>query len=264
VRLVEPFVGGAAFFLWFRPRRALLADLNEDLVSLYGVVRDPATRRSLAAELDELARLPHHERTFYRVRQEFNEDARERCHSSVWRAARFIYLNKNCFNGLYRVNRAGDFNVPCGRYAPKPTLYDATNLEVVGGLLSHAEVEVLRFEETLLRARQGDFVYLDPPYHPVSKTSSFTAYSKHAFGFEEQRSLMLSLASVHARYGGAVPFLLSNSVAPDLVRLYQDYRDEAGRPVFFIREVQAPRSISADGRGRGSIAELLVANYPLG
>jgi DNA adenine methylase len=163
------------------------------------------------------------------------------------RAARFIYLNKTCFNGLWRVNRAGQFNVPFGRYR-NPLFRDRETLERASNVLRAAHLSCVRFELSLELARAGDFVYLDPPYDPVSKTASFTSYTPDAFGWHDQERLARACAELDRR---GVSFLLSNSATPRVRKLYRRFEQ---------RVVRAPRHVSCKADGRGLVDELLVFN----
>ena len=174
----EPFVGGGALFFAVRPRRASLSDHNAELVHTYRTVRD-----DVYGVLDALARHVYERAHFEQVRaldpQRLEPAAR---------AARFIYLNKTCFNGLWRVNRAGRFNVPIGRYK-NPRFNDPSTLITASHALQGVSIERAPFEESLARAAPGDFVYLDPPYDPLSETASFAGYTADGFGWDDQKRL---------------------------------------------------------------------------
>ncbi len=231
----EPFLGGGALFFHLQPRRALLSDINEELVECFQVVRD-----DVDALIEALLPCKNEPEFYYEMR------ARDPATlTAVGRAARTIYLNRTCFNGLYRVNRAGRFNVPFGRYA-NPTLCDETGLRTASRALAGAKLEVRPFRSVLERARPGDFVYFDPPYQPLSVTSSFTAYTRHPFGDREQQEL----ASIFARLvklGCRV--MLSNSDTDRIRSLYSAFR---------IEQVLANRAINSKAAGRGKIAELVI------
>ena len=236
-RYHEPFVGGGALFFAAAPRRAVLSDSNGELIHCWQQVRD-----DVYGVLEALAGHVYERAHFTRVRA--LDPVRL---APAERAARFIYLNKTCFNGLWRVNRSGHFNVPFGRYR-NPTFHDP-------GLLiraSHAlrGVTLLRapFEIALQRASPGDFVYLDPPYDPLSETASFTSYTPDAFGWEDQKRLAAACAALDRR---GVRFLLSNSATARIRHLYRAFEQ---------RLVRAPRHISCKGEGRGRVDELLVFN----
>lgn len=240
----EPFVGGGAFFFslysqgMLKKKQAHLSDANPNLIETYTAVRDAP---------DELIRLlrghagKHSEEHYYRVREEVPGKA-------VARAARVVYLNRTCYNGLYRENSSGQFNVPMGRYK-NPTICDAPNLMAVSEALHSATLKVAHFREVVASAKRGDFVYFDPPYWPVSSTSSFTSYAKDRFGPAEQEELAevfqkLTKKGVHA--------LLSNSDVPEVRALYS---------AFSMTRVYATRNVNSKAERRGKLAEVLVRNF---
>ena len=236
-RYHEPFVGGGALFFAVAPKRAILSDANAELVHAYQQVRDDP-----GAVLDALARHVYDREHFNAVRA-----LEPTALQPAERAARFIYLNKTCFNGLWRVNRAGRFNVPIGRYKA-PRFCDPTALVRANAALKGVQVVHAPFELSLQRTAPGDFVYLDPPYDPVSATSSFTSYTAGAFGWEDQKQLAAECIALNRR---GVRFLLSNSATPRVRELYRAFEQ---------RTVRAPRHISCKGGGRGAVDELLVFN----
>jgi DNA adenine methylase len=237
----EPFIGGGAvFFALARERRferAVIADKNPDLVAVYR-----ALQRDVDALVRALSSFEHDEDEYYRVRA-------QRPRTLVARAARVIYLNKTGYNGLYRVNRAGEFNVPFGRYK-NPTICDEANLRAAAQALAGVTILETDFESVCDRAKPGDAVYLDPPYWPVSKTSSFTAYDRHPFGEAEQHRLERVFGELHGR---GVPAVLSNSCTPKTLRLYERWH---------CQRVKVARAINSRGSARGPIHELLVQNRP--
>ncbi|MCS6797438.1 MAG: DNA adenine methylase [Myxococcota bacterium] len=242
-RHVEPFFGGGALFFALGPERALLSDVNPELVNLYVQVRD-----RLEALLEALRRLArdHDATAFYRVRERYNR--RRGSLSDLERAAAFLYLNRTCFNGLHRVNRRGEFNVPVGRYE-RPRIVDEPALRAASTWLQHAELRVASFEHLLDSARPGDFVYLDPPYEPTSPTARFTSYCADGFDRDAQRRLRDVFGALDRR---GCALMLSNSDVLFIRELYAGYR---------IDRVAAPRPINADGRGRGLVSELVIRNY---
>lgn len=186
-------------------------------------------------------RIKHSEEYYYKVRA-----ARPR--TLVSRAARLIYLNKTCYNGLYRENSRGQFNVPFGRYKD-PLICDKVNLRAVSKALRRAKFEARPFHSVLNRAKPGDFVYFDPPYHPISKTSDFTSYAKNGFGVDAQ----VELANVYAELSkNGVKVLLSNSQNEFIVKLYNGFR---------IDEVFATRLVNSKADRRGKISEVLISNF---
>ena len=244
-RYHEPFVGGGAlFFELFRMKRlpqkkAFLSDTNERLIDAYwGLGHDVERVIALLNEHKE----KHCKEYYYTVRAGVPEDRLER-------AARIIYLNRTCFNGLFRENSKGLFNVPMGRYK-NPAICDSANLRAVAeALKKKAKLETRPFESVLEHAEPGDFVYFDPPYHPVTKTASFTAYAQGGFGEGAQRQLADVFAELHRR---GVKVLLSNSYTPLVHALYEP---------FVIEEVYATRRVNSRADLRGKVSEALVRNY---
>jgi DNA adenine methylase len=243
MRYVEPFAGGAALFFAQRPREALLGDINAQLIAVYRVVQQAVDE--LVWRLVMLER-SHDVQQFYEVRERYN--ATEGEFESVERAAQFIYLNKTCFNGLHRVNRHGHFNVPMGRYTA-PRIADAERLHAASLVLQGVTLRTGSFETVLDTARAGDFVYLDPPYAPLNRTSSFTMYTKQGFAERQQRVLCDVFAQLDRR---GCALLLSHSATAAIRRSYSAYR---------IDEVLAPRSINAAATRRARVSELIVRNY---
>jgi len=239
----EPFMGGGAlyFALWGkgRIRRAYLSDLNHELIEMYLTVRDDVEGviRALRAHRNE-------EQYYYRVRATNPGSL-----TPGERAARLIYLNKTCFNGLFRVNSRGDFNVPFGDN-PHATICDAEGLRAAAAALRDAEPRCEPFETVLDHAERGDLVYFDPPYQPLSRTSHFTAYHSAGFGEEDQRRLAEVFDALVAR---GVHVLLSNSDTPLVRTLYRRCRREI---------VKAARAINSKTTGRGKITELLIRPKP--
>lgn len=267
---VEPFLGGGAVFLSVAQRypieQAYLTDINPELIGVYSVVKEMPD--ALIAQLkqhqqeydgrDEAARSDY----FYAVRAAYNAQRAqisfENYATDAWvtRAARMIFLNKSCFNGLFRVNAQGDFNVPFGRYK-KPPICDADNLRRVSALLQKAELHVGPFALCEQWVDADTFVYFDPPYRPISATSSFTSYSKDRFGDNQQAELARFYAHLHHKHGAKL--MLSNS-DPLPITPHDDFFDKlyAG---FQIHRVYASRMINSQADKRGKISELLITNY---
>ncbi len=231
----EPFVGGGALFFEVRPKMAVLSDVNVRLVRTYRGVRD---------NVNEVIRLlktyPHDKPFFLRMREQ-DIDAGTDAEVAAW----FIYLNKTCFNGLYRVNKKGGFNVPFGDFK-NPTICDEDNLRACSEALQTTRIVCGDFSGVLLRASPGDFVYMDSPYVPLSATSSFTSYTEKGFGPDDQKLLRDVAVKLKQR---SAHVLLSNSSAGMVRELYKD---------FVVEEVMAKRSVNCQGAGRGNIAELLI------
>jgi DNA adenine methylase len=242
MRHVEPFVGGGAFFFARSPARALLSDVNPNLIGTYEAIRDDV--EGVMGNLEILA-AGHSKEAYYGVRTSYNLSLGDR---SSERAAQFIYLNKTCFNGLHRVNKKGEFNVPAGRYV-KPRILDESALLAAHRALQKVEIRCAGFEALVQSARPGDFVYFDPPYEPVSDTARFTAYAKGGFGQDAQRKLRDVFRELDRR---GARLMLSNSDVPFIRDLYSDFR---------IDTVAAPRAINCNGRGRGKVSEVVVRNY---
>ena len=237
----EPFVGGAALFFRLAAlrsfKRAVLADANAELVSCYQMIRDHA-----GEVIEALQEYRNERELYYAVRATVPT-------SPVERAARLIYLNRCGYNGLYRVNSKGGFNVPFGSYR-RPVICDAAKLRAASAALQGAEIHVADFAATVASAGRRDFVYFDPPYVPLSKTASFTAYAAGQFGAQEQERLATLLRSLGKR---AVPALLSNSYSPITRELYKELD---------CHRVPARRAINSVARGRGPIDEILVRSFP--
>jgi DNA adenine methylase len=248
-RYFEPFVGGGAVFFRLKHRfprmRAFLRDINPELINTYLAVRD--FPHELMRRLDEHAAefKDKGDDYFYFVRAQHHLTGDNK--KIVERAARMIFLNKTCFNGLWRVNARDEFNVPVGSNK-NPGLYDEENLLAASRVLEGVHLAVQDFRETLNQTRRGDFAYIDPPYYPVSATASFTSYAKEDFGEGEQRELHAVFAGA-ARRGASL--MLSNSDTPFIRKLYCDFQ---------IHTVQARRAINCDGSKRGHVNEVVVKN----
>ncbi len=247
----EPFVGGGALF--FELQRAfgdkiryVLGDTNRDLIVAYREVRDQPgelLRRLRAMQKKNT------EAFYYRVR-DFDIESIDPLvpGADSARAARMIYLNKTCFNGLHRVNRAGRFNVPYG-YRVKPNIADEIAIGAASRALQGSTLRHCSFVETAKHAARGDFVYFDPPYMPLSETSNFTAYGSDGFGWTHHVELYRVAGALKAR---GVHVLISNSANPRIMKLYKN------DPDFKVETIEAARSINATGHGRGKIKELII------
>lgn len=240
----EPFLGsGALFFSLYRRqqiRRAVLSDINAELIDTYLAIRDHV------AEVIELLRSFPYEKEFYYTLRE--QDPWQL--SLPARAARMIYLNKTGYNGLYRVNRQGKFNVPFGRYK-SPKYFDQDNLLAVAQSLQNVEILCTSFETVLERAAPGDFVYFDPPYVPLTQTANFTSYHANGFGSSDQKRLRDVCIELSKK---GVYVMLSNSDTEDVRALYN-------LPCFSTEEVLANRAINCKGAKRGKVTELVITNY---
>lgn len=242
-RYHEPFLGGGAlFFELYRAgalkKQAYLSDTNPRLIEAYEGVRDHVDE--LIDLLNRHKRL-HSEEHFYRVRAKVPKTLPER-------AARIIYLNKTCYNGLYRENSRGEFNSPFGRYK-NPVICDEDNLRAASKALKKAKIEARHFQTVADYAERGDLVYFDPPYHPVSETASFQGYHKGAFGEDSQRLL----AEVYAKLAAKEAYvLLSNSMTELVQVLYKN---------FTLDSVQANRAVNSRGDRRGKVSEAMIRNF---
>lgn len=245
---IEPFVGGGAmFFFLFRSKllndkRVVVTDINEDLINCYNVVKN-----NVMELIKSLKKHKNEKNYFYRTREKDRNPAIYNNMTVIEKASRIIYLNRCCYNGLYRVNSKGYFNVPFGKYK-NPNFCDEENLISVNRALKTVETLVSSFEKCLGYAKKGDFVYFDPPYFPISETSSFTSYTKESFGKEAQ----VSLCDVFKELDKiGCKLVLSNSDSVYIRDLYKDYK---------IVELLAKRAINCDGKKRGEIKELLITN----
>jgi DNA adenine methylase len=234
-RYFEPFLGGGALFFALQPARGVLSDVNREIIDCYTAVRD-----EVSALVTALRDHRYDEDHYYAVR-----DADPAKLARVERAARTIFLNKTGFNGLYRVNRSGKFNVPFGRYA-KPAICDEENLRACSAALANVELVAADFGKMATRAAAGDFVYFDPPYVPLSRTAAFTAYAPGGFDLDAQARLAGVFGKLVER---GVVVLLSNSDVPAIRKLYAPYR---------IDTIEATRVINCKATRRGPVHELLV------
>ena len=238
----EPFIGGGALFFRLeamnRIKRAYLSDSNAELINAYSVIKNEVFE--LMSELASPLYV-NDEAAYYKIRA-------SRPKTNAERAARFIYMNKTAFNGLYRVNSSGGFNVPFGKY-DNPKILDSQNLMLVHRALQKDELYCGDFTIALKNAKRGDFVYFDPPYFPISKTSNFTGYTKDGFGENEQKKLLKTYKELDSK-GCFV--LLSNSYSDFISELYAEFEPEI---------VHANRMINCKGDQRGKIKELIVRNW---
>ena len=243
----EPFVGGGAMFFALQPRQAVLSDSLADLVTAYQIVQTHC--EALITHLLQLE-ATHSTEQFYEIRDAFNT---RRDAPRIERAAWLVYLNKTCFNGLFRTNKEGVFNVPVGRYA-KARVVDPPALRLAAAALAGAEILHARFDDLLAAAEPGDVVYLDPPYVPLSRTSNFSSYADGVFTNDDQARLASVFRQLDAK--GCL-LALSNSATPEVKELYKG---------FDMSPIIAPRAISSKVSTRGEVTELLIRNlarYPL-
>lgn len=234
----EPFVGGGALFFRMGPVQARISDLNYELVNVYTVTRDRVTPLMAA-----LQGLEYDRDTYYGMRALDPESL-----EPVARAARMIYLNRTCFNGLYRVNRRGQFNVPMGRYS-NPVICQTERLLQASARLQQTDIVHAGYADAVSDASEGDFIYFDPPYQPLTSTANFTSYTAGAFDENDQADLAKTFTELGER---GVQCMLSNSDTPLIRELYAGHK---------IDQVMAPRAISRTASGRSAVAEVIVRNY---
>jgi DNA adenine methylase len=241
----EPFVGGGAVLFALQPEKAVVNDVNEELMNLYQVIKENVDDLIL-----DLKTHKNDKRYFYSIRALDRDKEKYEALSRVQKASRMIYLNKTCYNGLFRVNRQGEFNSPFGRYK-NPNILNEDTLKAVSDYFNKIKISLLcgDYERALKQARKGDFVYIDPPYDPISITSSFTGYDKGGFDKTEQVRLKNMCDKLDKR---GVRFLLSNSATDFIKELYKGY---------FIDVISARRSINSDPTKRFAVEEVLVRNY---
>lgn len=242
---VEPFIGGGAVLFDMQPKKAIINDYNPELINVYKTVRD-----NLDDLLDELR--VHEEKNSEDYYYEIRALDREPCFkklSNVEKAARIIYLNKTCYNGLYRVNSSGQFNSPYGRYK-NPNIVNETVLRAISKYFTDNEIEILNgdYKEALARIDKKAFVYLDPPYMPISSSSSFTGYTEGGFSYEKQVELKDECDRLNEL---GIRFVQSNSDCREIRELYKDYH---------VKTVRAKRSINSVAKKRGEINEVLIYN----
>ncbi|MFR7995028.1 MAG: DNA adenine methylase [Clostridium sp.] len=241
----EPFIGGGAVLFELQPNKAVINDVNGELINLYNVIKDDV--ELLIEDLKKHENTPEY---FYSIRELDRKKDKYENLSNVEKASRIVYLNKTCFNGLFRVNKAGEFNSPFGKYK-NPNIVDEVTLKAVSKYFNKADIKILNgdFEASLKGIRKGAFVYLDPPYDPVSNSANFTGYDKGGFNRDEQIRLKKLCDKLDKK---GVKFLLSNSATDFIKDLYKDYN---------IKIVKAKRAINSNGNARGEVDEVLVRNY---
>lgn len=248
-RYIEPFIGGGALFFALKPKNAYISDINEELINIYQVVKDDVGAL--------IAQLRIHERNyregdpreyFYTVRNA-DREAGYATWSRAEKAARLIFLNKTCFNGLFRMNSRRQFNTPFGFYV-NPAIVDEQNLLACSRALATTGIAAAGFDHVLDIAKKGEFVYFDPPYVPLTATANFTAYSGEGFDLDMQRRLREVCGLLDDR---GVKWMLSNSHTDFVLNLYQDK--------YHIRKVKASRAINCKADRRGKVAEVIVTNY---
>lgn len=247
---VEPFVGGGAVLFELSPKKAIINDYNKELINVYVTIKDNP--------LELIEKLKFHaannsEEYFYRIR------SLDRTYlfgqlTDVERAARIIYLNKTCYNGLYRVNSSGQFNTPYGKYK-NPDIINETTIKALSLFFNKNKIKIMNgdYKQSLKGLRKGAFVYFDPPYMPISSSSSFTGYTDGGFTYEQQKELRDECIKLHKK---GIRFLQSNSYCNEILELYSD------KSIFTIKRVFAKRSVNSKADKRGEIEEVLIYNDP--
>ena len=241
----EPFAGGAALLLALKPKVAIINDYNSELMSTYRVIKE-----NVNALIDDLTCHENNKEYYYQLRRLDRNATEYGKLSAVKKASRFLYLNKTCFNGLFRVNKSGEFNSPFGRYK-KPNIVNEVRLRALNSYLNTANITLLTgsFEASLKGIQKDAFVYFDPPYDPISETASFTGYT--STGFDREGQIRLKQLCDELNECG-VKFLLSNSATPFIVELYKQYK---------IENINAKRNLNANPDTRNMIGEVLIRNY---
>lgn len=240
----EPFLGGGAVLFHLQPKKAIVNDSNADLINTYKVIKDDV--ENLIKDLKTHENNPDY---YYAIRK-LDRSPDYNNLSKLKKASRIIYLNKTCFNGLFRVNSNGEFNTPFGKYK-NPNIVNAETLRAVSDYLNNNNIKILNtdFENAVKYIRKGAFVYFDPPYYPISKSSSFTGYTLDGFNKDDQIRLKNLCDDLNER---GIKFLLSNSSASLILDIYKDYN---------IEFISANRSINSNPNKRGEVKEVLIRNY---
>ena len=243
----EPFVGGGALLFELEPKNAVINDSNEELINVYKVLCNEDKFNKMIRNLNS-HETNHSEEYYYELRNKDRSKSSFNRLADYTRAARTIYLNKACFNGLYRVNSKNEFNVPFGKKL-KVNTYEGSNLRLVSYYLTTNKIEILNddFEKAVGNAKQGDFIYFDPPYD--SDTSTFNSYTEDGFGKEEQKRLARVYKELSDR---GCYVMLSNHNTSLIKELYKNFN---------IHVIEAKRNINANGKKRGKVEEVIITNY---
>ncbi|MBW3002483.1 DNA adenine methylase [Candidatus Woesearchaeota archaeon] len=246
-RYFEPFVGSGAVAFYviqkYQPKETVLSDINDELITAFNAIKTDAEQLINKLKEHKKKHLKQSKEYYYQIRQ--MDPAKL---TKLEKAARFIYLNKTCFNGLYRVNSKGQFNVPMGSYK-NPDIIQADKLRLISKLLKKVKTKKMSFEKVIKLAKKGDFIYFDPPYYPLKKGKSFTTYTKNKFLENEQKELA-NIFRILDKKGCKV--MLSNSDTAFIKKLYKKYN---------IHIVKASRPINSNGSNRGKINEVVITNY---
>lgn len=245
----EPFVGGGALFFELSPKNAVINDSNKELINVFRCIKDEEKLTKMCNELNH-HEANHSEEYYYKIRNIDRDKNKFNRLSDYKRAARTIYLNKACFNGLYRVNSKGEFNVPFGKKL-KVNTYEGQNIGIIHAYLNFNNIKILSidFEEAVKDAKEGDFIYFDPPYD--SDTSTFNSYTEDGFSKDEQIRLSNVFKNLSDR---GCYVMLSNHNTVLINELYKD---------FYIHKITAKRNINSNGKKRGKVEEVIITNYEI-
>ena len=238
-RYFEPFVGGGAIFFYLNPEKAIINDLNQELINLYEKIRDHP--EELIIKLDKLQPKVDSKGFFLEIRAKVPRNKLDL-------AVRTIYLNRTCYNGMYRVNSSGEFNVPFGDMG-NPRLYEKKNILACSKVLQRTTILIGDYNKLIRRIRKNNFVYLDPPYVPLSDTAHFTSYTSEKFGMKQQKELLKFCEKIDKK--GSL-FLLNNSETEFTKKLYEQYNCDT---------IKAARNVAAKSASRAPVNELVVTNY---
>ena len=243
----EPFIGGGALLFELSPKKAIINDYNDELMNVFRCIKDETKFTKMCNELNHYE-TSHSELFYYEIRNKDRDKVKFKKLVDYKRAARTIYLNKACFNGLYRVNSKNEFNVPFGKKL-KVNTYDGQNLGIIHSYLNFNDIEIqsIDFEESVKTAKKGDFIYFDPPYD--SETETFNSYTENGFGKEEQ----IRLAKVYKELSDRGCYVMLSNHNTTLIKdLYKD---------FHIHIIEAKRNINSNGKKRGKVEEVIITNY---
>lgn len=244
----EPFLGGGAVLFELQPKKAVVNDINTELINLYSVIQNNVDE--LIDKLSDTKTYSNTSECYYKIRELDREPKKYNKMTGIDRAARVLYLNKTCYNGLYRVNSLGEFNSPFGSYK-NPNIVNDVTLRAVNKYFNDNDIKFMNsdFEKVVKTAKKDDFIYFDPPYAPISKTSNFTGYNESGFGEMEQIRLKELCDKLNKK---GVKILLSNSDCEFIRDLYKDYK---------IVTIKAKRAINSNANNRGAVSEVLIRNY---
>ncbi|MFW6008038.1 MAG: DNA adenine methylase [archaeon] len=239
----EPMIGGGAITFNINPKKGSINDINSKLINFYKIVKNYPQEL-----IEENKSHKNNEEYYYNFRNKFNKSIMNDNMNKIRKASLFLYFNRTCYNGLWRENSEGLFNVPFGEYS-NPNFVKKENIQKVSKILQNLEIYNKDFEYILNVVEEDDLVYFDPPYLPISDTEDFTKYSKDGFTWEDHKRLKEICKKLDDK---GVLFVLSNSYTKPIIELYNDFN---------INEVKAKRAINSDGENRGEVSEILVTNY---